>query len=269
MKTIHRFTKSRQVLRRSIAKKFGQYETLENRQVMANDFLAGTAFIDDNNNGLLDFSESYLPDATIELRSADGATLYDTRITDAKVPTSLRTWHLAVTSSSIVPRPDYASSKAQVLSDISTFNGSTANSINVTLRSPANLQASVDMDEFVDLNAFEEVTVSIGTNSVTRKIGQLPVGLRETPGDTAPFAEFWTLSVDLFNGLGDGVNGPYAVNASNNPAGSGAPQNGQRIAYLYNHYGREQLNSIDAAGLQLAVWSCSTTLIAQIQMATW
>ena len=255
MKTTRRHTQTRSLLRSSLAKKFGQIESLENRQVMANDFLAGTAFIDANNNGQLDFSESYLPDATIELRSADGNTLIGTRVTDAKGAYLFN--NVTPGNYKLVNRsaPDYAGSATQSWTDISSVTGSTANSISVTLRSPTDLTASVDMNRFInEIAVFENVTVAIGSNSVTTNIGQLPAKLQGSTLNPNPGPEYWTLSVDLFNGLGTGLNGPYSVDASNNPVGSGTPHNGQRVAYLYNHYGREQLNAIDAAGLQLAVW---------------
>ncbi len=63
-----------------------------------------------------------------------------------------------------------------------------------------------------------------------------------------------TISTDLFHGLGAGINGPYDVLADDEPQGSRAPHNGDRVAFLYNHYGRAPLSAVQAAGLQLAIW---------------
>ncbi len=241
--------------RQLLAKKIGSYETLEARQVMANDFLAGTAFIDTNNNGQLDIDENYLPGATIELRSADGSTLLATRITDNNGAYTFK--DVSPGDYTILNRSadNYASSAAQAITGISTVASTTANSIKVTLRSPSNLQASVDMDRFINgIAAFEEVQVSIEGTSLTRRIGQLPAQLLGNTLSLSPTAEFLTLSSDLYHGLGAGVNGPYDVNASLKPIGSGDPHNAGRIAYLFNHYGAEQLGAADAVGLQLAVW---------------
>lgn len=254
MKTTSRSITARNIRRRSFAKKIGKFETLEQRQVMANDFLAGTAFIDANNNGQLDTNENYLQGATIELRSADGSTLINSQVTDAK---GAYVFAISPGDYKLVNRSaaNYAGSATESLAGLSTVNGSTANSINVTLRSPTDLGASVDMDRFVNVfNIYEEVTVSIGGYSTTTKIGQLPAKAHGSTLTPNPSPEFWTLSVDLYNRLGNGLNGPYTVDASVNPLGTGSPQNGERVAYLYNHYGLTALNAVEAAALQLAVW---------------
>ncbi len=60
IKTNSRPITARNIRRRWFAKRIGKFETLEQRQLMANDFLAGTAFVDANGNGQLDTNESYL-----------------------------------------------------------------------------------------------------------------------------------------------------------------------------------------------------------------
>jgi len=222
---------------------------------MANDFLAGTAFIDTNQNGQLDMDESYLPGATIELRSANGGTLIETKVTDSQGAYVFE--QLSPGDYKLVNRsaPDYAGSAAQAISGIGPVTSSTVNSINVTLRGPADLQARVDMDQFINVvGIFEDVTISIDNNAITTSIGQLPAQLYGSTLNPNPSAEFLTLSTDLYHRLGPGVNGPYAVDAGLQPVGSGSPHNSGRVAYLFNHYGREQLGAADAAGLQLAIW---------------
>src|SRR5438128_1846331 len=59
-------------------------ELLEERQMLANSFLQGTVFVDANANNQLDpHSEAYIPGATVELRSSNGALLLATTTTDA------------------------------------------------------------------------------------------------------------------------------------------------------------------------------------------
>ncbi len=82
MNTTRRLTRSQTLRRAGFAKHLGKFETLEQRWVMANAFLAGTAFIDSNTNGQLDINEPYLKDAVIELRSADGSQLIATKTTN-------------------------------------------------------------------------------------------------------------------------------------------------------------------------------------------
>ena len=244
---------SRNARRRLIVKRLGKYEVLEKRQVMANDFLAGTAFIDANSNGQFDADESYLPGAKIELRSADGNTLIQSRNTDsngAYLFTGLTPGDYKIVNRSAT---NYASSVALPLSKISTISGFNANSIDVTLRSPTDLQASVDLSQLESNGRVaEDVTVSINGATITTKIGQLPAQLQGNTLVPSSTTEFLTWSTDLYNGLGPGAPTPYSVNATANPVGSGSPHNGHRIAFLYNHFG---INAqTDAPALQLAVW---------------
>ena len=58
------------------------FELLEPRQVLANGFLQGFAFIDGNNNNQLDDGELRKVGATIELRSGDGSILLATTATN-------------------------------------------------------------------------------------------------------------------------------------------------------------------------------------------
>ncbi len=254
MKTQSRLVMNRHPRRRVLAKKIGRYESLEPRVVMANDFLAGTAFIDTNNNGQQDNGENYLAGATIELRTADGASLLDTRVTNSEgayVFTNVSPGDYRLVNRSA---PNYASSMALPLSEINVINGLTPSSVILSLRSPSDLKATVNMDRFDSIAISETVTVSLSGNSITTKAGQLPAVLEGNTLAVSPSNEFLTLNVDLANTLGTGLNGPYAVDASINSA-TGSEGNGQRIAFLYNRYGRAQLqNSVDAAGLQLAVW---------------
>ena len=47
---------------------------------------------------------------------------------------------------------------------------------------------------------------------------------------------------------------PYVVTPDSIPIGNGSPQNGERVAYLYNQYGQTPQGSNGAAALQIAVW---------------
>ena len=68
--------------RRALERSF-HFEALESRQVLANGFLQGIAFIDGNANNQLDDGEIRKPGATIELRSADGSTLLASTTTNS------------------------------------------------------------------------------------------------------------------------------------------------------------------------------------------
>ena len=136
-------------------------ENLEPRQLLANNFLAGTAFEDANSNGKLDAPDSYLAGATIELRSSDGSTLIATDVTDAKgaylfdnlAPGDYQLVNLSADG--------FYSSSSQAKSKISPVTASTSNSINVTLADPANLRASIDITAFFNSNLFRpSATVS-------------------------------------------------------------------------------------------------------------
>ncbi|QDV44265.1 Serine-aspartate repeat-containing protein D precursor [Stieleria neptunia] len=224
--------------------------------LLANDFLAGTAFIDSNSNGKLDTTESYLAGATIELREsvANGNGLIATQVTDAQggyffgglTPGDYQLVNLAASG--------YNASSSDALSKISPVTGTSTNSINVQLLDPADLTASIDINRYNQLGLFRNFSYNIFGTQVSASGGQLPAKLHSNALTPNPTDEFLTLCVDLFNDLGNGVNGPFVVTPDSNPIGSGTPHNAERVAYLYNHYGQSALPSASAAALQIAVW---------------
>jgi len=229
-------------------------ESLEQRMLMANNFLAGTAFIDSNSNGQLDTTESYLAGATIQLRTADGLTVLAQQVTDAKgayffnnvAPGDYKLVNLSASG--------YVSTASQALSKISPVTGTTFDSINVSLSDPADLKTSIDINAFFASGQYRAANYTVFGTSVIGSAGQLPAKLHSTIFTPNPTSPFLTLCTDLFNDLDFGVNGPYTVTPNSIPVGSGSPHNAERIAYLYNHYGQTPQGADNAAGLQVAVW---------------
>ncbi|MDX1928945.1 MAG: SdrD B-like domain-containing protein [Pirellulaceae bacterium] len=239
-------------IRRALTKNL-KLESLETRALMANNFLAGTAFIDTNSNGQLDTTESYLVGATIELRSGAG-TLLQTATTDSKgaylfsglSPGNYKLVNLSAAG--------FAATSTQSQSRISPVTATTSNSIDVTLADPADLRASVDIGAFFSSGLGRDLNYTIFGSTVSASGGQLPLRLHSSTFTPNPTASFLTLCVDLFNQLGTGVNGPFTVTPDSIPIGNGSPQNAERVAYLFNHYGQTPQGSNGAAALQLAVW---------------
>ena len=239
-------------IRRALKKNL-KVESLETRALMANNFLAGTAFIDTNANGQQDISESYLQGATIELRSSAGA-LLQTATTDAKgayVFSGLTPGNYKLVNLSV---GGFTGTTSQALSRLSPVTASTSNSIDVTLTDPADLKASIDITAFANSGLFSNMSYNLFGTNVLGSGGQLPVKLHSSSFTPNPTAAFLTLCIDLYNDLDLGVNGPYVVTPNSIPVGNGLPHNAERVAYLYNRYGQTPQGSVGAAALQIAVW---------------
>lgn len=245
-------TAKRKNVRRALSKNLN-LESLETRALMANDFLAGTAFIDANSNGQLDTTESYLAGATIELRSSVG-TLLQTATTDAKGAYQFNGLSPGNYKLVNLSAGGYAPTSTQSLSRLSPVTASTSNTIDVTLTDPASLQASIDITAFASSGLFRNMSYNMAGTTVSGSGGQLPLKLHSSTFTPNPTASFLTLCVDLYNDLGLGVNGPFAVTPNSLPIGNGSPHNAERIAYLYNHYGQSPQGSNGAAALQIATW---------------
>ncbi|MFO0947736.1 MAG: SdrD B-like domain-containing protein [Planctomycetota bacterium] len=231
-------------------------ETLESRELLANNFLQGTAFFDLDNNGKLSAADAFKVGAEIQLFSANGSTLIDTTTTDSNGVYHFN--NVAPGTYRIVETPSagYLAVGTDIQSQLNPAIGLTPNTIQVTVIDPQSLMATFSSDYFFSTGMFEVIDYEVfGTSrpTGTTSAGQLPVRLTG-PGLSSPIT-FLTVCTDVFNDFGNGINGPYNVYPNSDVIGSGFPHNEGRVAYLYNHYGISSLGSgPKAAALQLAVW---------------
>ena len=207
-------------------------ELLENRELLANNFLQGTAFHDNNQNGVLDLEDTYKAGATIELRSADGTTLLAQTTTDANgayrfddplVLTPGTTYRLVE-----IPTPGYVNAGTQILSQLHPATSIGLNTIQVTLANTDNLKATLDIDAFFASGLFEVVDYSI--DGFTRDSGQTSAG--QMPGTLTGLSSpvsILTFCTDIFNDLDTGVNGPYSVMPGPEPVGTSALFSAERL----------------------------------------
>jgi hypothetical protein len=237
-------------------------ELLEERALLtAGAFLQGTAFIDANQNNVLDPGEAYLPNATVRLYAgpgfatqvgqtttdANGGYLFD----DSNVTGGLNpgTYRLVET-----PPAGYTNQGVQILSDLDPASAVDARTIQVTVVDPSNLSITFDSNAFFARNKWDYIDFIFNPNNVNppphqqSTIGQFPVTVNGT--GLAPAPQFLSLCWDLAHSLTDGVNNFPVLPTS----GQSSPANAGEIAYLFNHYGTQDLSKQDAAGLQVAIW---------------
>jgi hypothetical protein len=222
-------------------------ETLEVRLLpTAGAFLQGTAFLDANQNKMLDPAETYLSGATIQLKNLGGTVLATTttdangayRFDDSNVPGGLSagTYQLVET-----PPAGYANEDVQIQSLLSPASRVDAKTIQVTIIDPTQILDHFDKD---GPGLHDSITFN---NQVMS--GLMKQFIIHLTGPGLNTSQFDSLCVDLVNNVAPGD--VYAVLPT--PAISGLP-NGGRIAYLYNHYGQSSLTNSQAEGLQLAIW---------------
>lgn len=244
-------------------------EPLEDRRLLtASGFLQGTAFVDANSNQILDQGDTYLPNATVELRTADSNNaLLNSTTTDSNgyfrfdqfadgTPLTPGTYRLTE-----IPASGYVNEAVQVLNSPIFINpqNQTVQSVDVTVVDPS----SISLTPLGSLPTVIPAAL-VGSNQSrplfygsTRSlfVGQLEFKITTTANPTGSV-------LDTFCGNPDellAVNHQYNVNAqtTNAPA-----SNWGRIAYLYNHYGSTAIpsdnppnfRSLQAQALQLAIW---------------
>ncbi len=232
-----------------------KFEMLEFRALMANNFLAGTAFVDTNSNGQLDTTEAYLSGVTIELRQsvANGNGLISSTVTDSKG--AYYFGNLAPGNYQLVnlSKAGFASTASQAISQISPVLGTTANTIDVSLVDPADLRAVVDTVAWINSGLGRDLSYTLFGFNDAGIGGQFPLRLQSSAFTPNLTNSFLSICTDLYNNFTLGTNS-YVVNAGPSPTGTGSPHNAERIAYLYNHYGRTSQGANGAVALQIAVW---------------
>jgi SdrD B-like protein len=236
--------------RRSSRKLALQAETLEGRLLLSfGEFLQGTVYNDVNFSGQLDSGDAPHTGVTIQLYAQDGTTLLSTTTTDtngnyffddSNVVGGLQ----AYTTYRIVDVTpiNFTNSQAWALATLDNATVLTPGSIEVTL-APAS--------QTVTLTSLATGTVEgLFIDGAPRPewFGQL--GLSSGPMSNGGVANFLSNCVDLFNDVGSA---PFT--AVTQPASTALlGPNAGAIAYLYNHYDQAPLPTVQAEGLQLAIW---------------
>lgn len=257
-------------------------ENLESRQLLAvgTGFLQGTAFIDSNLNNRFDAGEAPKIGATIQLRSADGSTLLATTMTNGNGQYRFDSTNVDPTGDGLQPGAyqivelpvGYVSTGTQIISGplYDSTSELAPNIIGVTLVDSTELQATIDLTDSSNLDTnffghdrFVVLDYTIFDDPRTDSAGQIPISL--SGGGLPGPVDLYSFCTDLFNGFVTFDFDTYSVAAEFEPTGLGVPQNGDRVAYLYNHYGTGMIGggvfntvnvsaSAEAAGLQLAIW---------------
>ncbi|MEO6811632.1 MAG: SdrD B-like domain-containing protein, partial [Isosphaeraceae bacterium] len=241
---------------RSARKFVSSLEPLEARELLAAGFLQGTAFVDGNGNSVLDPGEA-LAGAKIALYQQVGSTYShigtdQTTLADGRylfTGLDAGTYQIVET-----PPTNYANEGTQVLSQLNPAAQQAVNTIEVTLLDPGSLNATLDNGAFFARNLFDFGTHDFYGANIRNSAGQLPITVNSSTSQTS--TSFLTLCVDLHQNLSGGNTvDHFQVLPSPTPTGqSPPPQNWDRVAYLYNHYGTADLSKQDAVGLQFAIW---------------
>ena len=227
-------------------------ECLEDRSLLsAGAFLQGTAFIDTNGNGRFDPTESGQAGAIIRLYTQDGGTLLGEATTGADGrylfdDSTVFNGNLTAGTYLLVQTPPqgFIASGTQDDSLLHPSVPISAAAIQVTIIDPTQITATL-----VSFGVTEGVSITFNGVQRNLQIGQFQISL-QGPGLPQPSPAFFSFCVDITQTVG--VRNTFGVLPL--PADTGLLNNGGRIAYLYNTFGTTALNSVQGAGLQLAIW---------------
>lgn len=244
-------------------------EALESREVPAGLFLQGQSFVDTNQNGVREATESGLAGATIELRSQDGTTLLATTTTNASGSwrfddTSVTGDLLAGTYRVVQIAPTgFASNAANA--DLWKLGGATVinpKTIEVvladTVANPLTLTYNgLGTSATLWMTLTDPISIFDGNGDGTFGVftGQLNISL--TGGNFTSPTAFISFCLDLTHRLPTNPN-TAQVTPRSEPVAPTLTVNAGRMAYLYNHHGINGFSgtnaALDAAALQVALW---------------
>ena len=245
--------------RRARLKRWLGIEHLESRNLLTGGFLQGTAFVDTNQNNVLDSGDQFKVGATINLRDQAGAFIRSTT-TDTNGQYRFDNLSPATYRIEEIPTDGYVNHGTQILSQINP-TGSPAVQI-----SPSTIQATVVDPNSVYVNylgfdpsLFEVLNITVGSYTSDYSVGVLFAQLGTAPGLSNLSNTFTTFCIDLYHDLS--FEGGENFKVLPVPASTSLPFNGGQVSYLYNHFGRNRLDlngapmtSITSAGFQVAVW---------------
>ncbi len=232
-------------------------ENAERRVMLASGLgvIAGTAFLDSNNNHALDATETYLAGATIRLFLSGGMVPIGSRTTQADGAYSFTGLPPGTYVVAETPPPGMRVIGTQIRSQVEVASSLADNRIQVALPAsplyvnyggvlPGSYQVSHDL-----VNGTPEAD-SIGPFRIS--LGTAPGGNDVNPG-------FLSYCLDDTHRLsfGGGERFPVLtspITAANNSRVTLTADRAGRIAFLYNQFGNTPLNNIQAPALQLAIW---------------
>jgi hypothetical protein len=268
----HRSTARRSLFRsKHLKNSHPALETLEDRVVPiaaqpSAGFIQGTAFVDLNQNGILDIGEPALPGATVSLYQGQGtANFLQSQITDANGMYAFTGLTAGAYTIQEAPPAGYFATGVQINSNVDSGTQIDNRTIQAQVISPTvSNPLEVNVNDFVTpaptasfyvdavtSGPYQNPALGTVANPATLEAGQIILGL--SGGGLPPStSQFYALGVDVFNDLQQGSK--YPVNPTQATVGL---QNGGEIAYLYNHYNTpfgSPLSEIQGTGLQLAIW---------------
>jgi hypothetical protein len=236
-------------------------ESLEPRQLLASNFLQGTAFLDSNTSGTYDPGEA-LSGAMITLYHINA----DLSLTQVGLPQTTGAdgnylfTGLATGNYRLIETPPSGDSNSAAQTNLSLINrvvAHTSSSIDVTISDPGTTPWKLTWPtNSQNTQNFEFIAPGFGT--VQGNVGQYNINVNE-PDISYQTGIFPSDCVDIPRDLNPGdTNLPYSVKPLSQalPASSYSANAG-RIAYLYSKYLFSGLGALDAshaAGLQLAIF---------------
>ncbi len=232
-------------------------EVVESRLLLATGYgvIAGTAFMDVNDNQVLGDTDPYLPGATIELFQAGSTTPIATQTTDANGGYSFSGLAPGTYIVGEVAPAHTAVSGTQILTQVEPAQRLSGNLIQVTVpASPLALNYNG-----VNAGTFQVTNNLVNNTPLADSIGPFQVTLGTTPGATDINPGFLSYCLDDLHRLSfqGGEKFPIdtqPITALTNSLTTIPADRAGRIAYLYNHFGNASLNNIQGPALQLAIW---------------
>ncbi len=234
-------------------------ERLESRNLLTGGFLQGTAFIDSNQNSALDPGEPFKVGATIELRTQAG-TLITSTTTNANGQYRFDNLTPATYRLTEIPTAGYVNYGTQILAQI---NPAASPAVQI---SPSTIQVTVVNPDSIYINylgvnpsLWEVVSQTTGASTADGSVGALRAQLGTAPGLSDLSSTFNTFCVDKFHTVT--FEGGEKFQVLPGPASTSLQHNGNQVAYLYNHFGRNlvdstgvPMTSITAAAFSIAVY---------------
>lgn len=245
-------------------------ERLEDRTLLSGTgVLQGIAFFDTNPNGAYDAKDTPKQNAKVELFKDGATTAFATQTTGADgvyrfVGLDAGVYRIVETP----PPPDtqftYSNQDVQtpIQSQLYAATKIDIRTIEVTI--PASVNVTYDTADFFARDKFGVYSFDLEQNPYDSNsdpyktlgpgsVGQFPVTLSSS-GQT-----FLTLCVDPTMDFQYGINQfpvqPLGIGGL--PNSSPTPYHQGEIAYLFNHYGTQDLSTKDAVSLQFAIWEAA------------
>jgi hypothetical protein len=233
-------------------------EIVERRQMLdaATGYLAGTVYFDTLGTGKFDQGDAYLPGATVSLYQAGSTTPLKTTTTDANglyVFSQLTPGQYRLVEG---PPAGDLNVASRVLSQLAPAATAGPNAIDVTVLDPNQVwvkyRGVTNLEYVGATNVVNGITTADAVNSHDLALGTTQGATNLNDGFVSDCVN--DLTRISFSGGETWQAIPQPISQVTGDTTPISADHAGRIAFLYNHFGNSSLTTLQAAGLQLAIW---------------